>query len=207
VLIMFGQKKNSPPAAPETPENGPLTGKGRPTPTRKEAEAARKANVRAPRGTKEGKRAAREADRQARARQRAGMLAGDPKFLPARDQGPARAYVRDFVDGRYTVAEYFIFMALVVLVLGFVPNTSVQQFVSLAFFMVAALIVIDTVILTVQLRLRIKKEFPDKSDQRGTTLYALMRVLQYRRLRMPKPRVTRGVRSKKAKKKEMEQQS
>lgn len=194
---MFGQKKNSAPAEPEAPENGPLTGKGRPTPSRKEAEAARKAKVRAPRGTKQGKKAAREADRQARARQREGMLAGDPRYLPARDQGPVRAYVRNFVDGRYTVAEYFIFMALVVLVLGFVPNVAVQQFVSLAFFMVAALIVIDTVILIVQLRMRVKKVFPDKADRKGITLYALMRVLQYRRLRMPKPQVARGVRAKK----------
>jgi hypothetical protein len=197
---MFGQKKNSAPPEPSTPENTPIAGKGRPTPSRKEAEAARKATVRAPRGTKQGKKAAREADRLARARQREGMLAGDPRYLPARDQGPVRAYVRDFVDGRYTVAEYFIFMALVVLVLGFVPNVAVQQFVSLAFFAVAALIVIDTVILIVQLRMRVKREFPDKTDRKGITLYALMRVLQYRRLRMPKPRVSRGARAKKKEK-------
>lgn len=194
---MFGQKKTTPSADVAPADSSPSQGKGRPTPSRKEAEAARKTTIRAPRGTKEGKKAAREADRLARARQREGMLAGDPRYLPARDQGPVRAYVRDFVDGRYTVAEYFIFMALVVLVLGFVPNVAVQQFVSLAFFMVAALIVLDTTILIIQLNIRVKKQFPDKSERKGVTLYALMRVLQYRRLRMPKPRVTRGGRSKK----------
>lgn len=195
---MFGQKKNSPePPAPvghPTPAT-PGAPKGRPTPSRKEAEAARKATVRAPRGSKAGKKASREADRLARARQREGMLAGDPRYLPARDQGPVRAYVRDFVDGRYTVAEYFIFMALVVLVLGFVPNVAIQQLVSLVFFAVSALILIDTIILLLQLHRRVKKEFPNKSERRGVTLYALMRVLQYRRLRMPKPRVTRGKKS------------
>jgi len=120
------------------------------------------------------------------------MLAGDPRYLPARDQGPARAFVRDFVDGRYTVAEYFIFMAVIVLALGFIPNVAVQQLVSLIFFGVAILIVVDTAILVVQLNSRAKKEFPDKADRRGLTLYALMRTLQYRRLRMPKPRVQRG---------------
>ncbi len=194
---MFGQKKTTQSADVAPADSTPSQGKGRPTPSRKEAEAARKTTIRAPRGTKEGKKAAREADRLARARQREGMLAGDPRYLPARDQGPVRAYVRDFVDGRYTVAEYFIFMALVVLVLGFVPNVAVQQFVSLAFFMVAALIVLDTTILIIQLNIRVKKQFPDKSERKGVTLYALMRVLQYRRLRMPKPRVTRGGRSKK----------
>ena len=200
---MFGQKKNpqnSESAATNVASGSPESaspGKGRPTPSRKEAEAARKANVRAPRGTKAGKKAAREADRIERARRREGVLAGDPRYLPPRDQGPVRAFVRDFVDGRYTVAEYFIFMALVVLILGFVPNVAVQQFVSLAFFMVALLIVIDTVILMIQLNIRAKKAFPNKADRRGINLYALMRVLQYRRLRMPKPQVARGRKAKK----------
>lgn len=189
---MFGLKKSSPEEQSPQPSTSESLGKGRPTPTRKEAEAARKASVRLPRGTKDGKKAAKEADRAARARQREGMLAGDPRYLPARDQGPARAFVRDFVDGRYTVAEYFIFMAVIVLALGFIPNVAVQQLVSLIFFGVAILIVVDTVILVIQLNSRAKKEFPDKADRRGLTLYALMRTLQYRRLRMPKPRVQRG---------------
>ena len=78
------------------------------------------------------------------------------------------------------------------LALGFIPNVAVQQLVSLIFFGVAILIVVDTVILVIQLNSRAKKEFPDKADRRGLTLYALMRTLQYRRLRMPKPRVQRG---------------
>jgi hypothetical protein len=127
-----------------------------------------------------------------RARQRQGMLAGDPRFLPARDQGPVREFVRDFVDGRYTVAEYFIFMAVVVLLLGFINNPSIQQLVSVGFFLMATLIVVDTSILIIQLSIRTKKAFPEKSDRRGIILYALMRTLQYRRLRMPKPRVQRG---------------
>lgn len=191
---MFGMPKKSvaapPVAAPE--HNSVQAGKGRPTPSRKEAEAARKTTIRAKPGTKAGKKASRAADRADRARAREGMLAGDPRFLPTRDQGPVRALVRDFVDGRYTIAEYFIFMALVVLLLGFVNNPSIQQLVSVGFFLMATLIVVDTTILIIQLKVRAKKAFPEKSDRRGITLYALMRTLQYRRLRMPKPRVQRG---------------
>ncbi|MEZ7932459.1 MAG: DUF3043 domain-containing protein, partial [Candidatus Nanopelagicales bacterium] len=91
-----------------------------------------------------------------------------------------------------TIAEYFIFMAVVVLLLGFVNNPSVQQLVSLGFFLMATLIIVDTTILVIQLKSRAKKVFPDSADRRGITLYALMRTLQYRRLRMPKPRVERG---------------
>jgi len=191
---MFGMPKKSAEVPPTTSAEAASIhgGKGRPTPSRKEAEAARKTSIRAKRGTKAGKKASREADRADRARRREGMLAGDPRFLPVRDQGPVRALVRDFVDGRYTIAEYFIFMAVVVLLLGFINNPSVQQFVSIGFFLMATLIVVDTTILIIQLNVRTKKAFPEKSDRRGVTLYALMRTLQYRRLRMPKPRVQRG---------------
>ena len=191
---MFGIPKKSvdTPAVSDQESNSVQSGKGRPTPSRKEAEAARKTTIRAQSSTKAGKKASREAGRIARARERQGMLAGDPRYLPARDQGPVRAFVRDFVDGRYTVAEYFIFMAVVVLLLGFINNPSIQQLVSVGFFLMAALIVVDTSILIIQLTRRAKKTFPEKSDRRGIILYALMRTLQYRRLRMPKPRVQRG---------------
>ena len=84
---MFGMPKKSidTPAIADPETNSVQSGKGRPTPSRKEAEAARKTTIRAKRGTKEGKKASREADRMERARQRQGMLAGDPRFLPARD--------------------------------------------------------------------------------------------------------------------------
>ena len=191
---MFGIPKKSvdTPAVADPESNSVQSGKGRPTPSRKEAEAARKTTIRAQSDTKSGKKASREAGRIQRSRERQGMLAGDPRYLPARDQGPVRAFVRDFVDGRYTVAEYFIFMSVVVLLLGFVNNPSVQQLVSIGFFLMATLIVVDTSILIIQLTRRAKKEFPEKSDRRGIILYALMRTLQYRRLRMPKPRVQRG---------------
>ena len=177
----------------------PRSPKGRATPSRKEAESARKQGLKSSsRGRggagkgKEGKKAAREAEREARARQRAGMMMGDERSMPARDRGANKRFVRDFVDARITVAEYFIFIAIAVLLLGFIQNPAMQSFVSLAFFAVTALIVIDTTILLVQLNLRAKKEFPIKSDRRGMMLYAIMRALQLRRLRLPPPMVTRG---------------
>jgi hypothetical protein len=191
-------KRSAPPASegePAAPTSDPRAPKGRATPSRKEAEAARKHGLRASargRGTKEGKKASREAEREARARQRAGMMMGDERYMPARDRGANRRFVRDFVDGRITVAEYFIFIAIAVLLLGFVQNPALQSFVSLAFFAVTALIIIDTTILLIQLNIRAKKEFPDKADRRGLLLYAVMRALQLRRLRLPPPMVTRG---------------
>jgi hypothetical protein len=198
-MAVFPNFKRSTPVETETgpiaPAADPRAPKGRATPSRKEAEAARKQGLRASgrsRGTKTGKKAAREADRESRARQRAGMMMGDERYMPARDRGANRRFVRDFVDARITVAEYFIFIAIAVLLLGFIQNPALQSFVSLAFFAVTALILIDTTILLIQLNLRAKKEFPDKSDRRGLLLYAVMRALQLRRLRLPPPMVTRG---------------
>ena len=192
---MFGRKPSpaaEEPAAHVGEEQDPRSPKGRPTPSRKEAEAARKQQLKIPKDPKAAKKAARERDREARAAARAGMMAGDERYLPARDRGPARAFTRDFVDSRFTVAEFFIFVAIAVLVLGFVRNQAVQSFVSLAFFAFTAVIVIDTLILLWTLNKRAKEQFPDKADRKGITLYAMLRTLQLRRLRLPPPRVRRG---------------
>lgn len=192
---MFGRKR-PPVDEPQVPEaaerQDPTAPKGRPTPSRKEAEAARKQGLKVPKDPKEARRAERERARVERERSRAGMLAGDERYLPARDQGPARAFVRDFVDSRFTVAEYFIFVAIAVLALGFIRQPVVQSWVSLFFFAFTALIVVDTFVLLLMLNRRARAQFPDKADRRGLSMYALLRTIQLRRLRLPRPRVRRG---------------
>ena len=187
---MFGRKA---PAEPETPvESAPTTGKGRPTPSRKEAEAARKQALKIPKDPKAAKRAARDRDRQARAEQRAALMAGDERALPARDQGPARRYIRDFVDSRFTIAEWFIFIALAVLVLGFIPVPSVQLGVSVAWMALIIIVALDEIWLLWRLHTKLRAYFPDKADRKGASLYAILRSLQMRRFRLPPPRVKRG---------------
>jgi hypothetical protein len=188
---MFGRKQ-----APveTTPENVDSTaaGKGRPTPSRKEAEAARKQSLKLPKDPKAARTAARERDRDARAQQRAALMAGDERALPARDQGPVKRYVRDFVDSRFTIAEYFIFVALGVLVLGFVPNPVVQLAVSISWMALIALVAFDEIFLLVRLNMALRKRFPDKAERKGALWYAGLRTLQLRRFRLPPPRVRRG---------------
>jgi hypothetical protein len=194
---MFGRKQ---PPAPDATLGGddsslpedPQARKGRPTPSRKEAEAARKQQLRIPKDPKAAKKAARERERAERGKARAAMMAGDERYLPPRDQGAAKSFTRDFVDSRFTVAEFFIFVAIAVLVLGFIQNPALQSFVSLAFFAFTAVIALDTIILLVTLNRRAAQKFPDKKDRRGITLYAILRALQLRRLRIPPPRVRRG---------------
>lgn len=190
---MFGRSKKDPEPAVETTDTGDASGgKGRPTPTRREAEEARKQNLRIPKDPKAAKAAARQRDREARQRQREGMAAGDPRYLPLRDQGPARAFARDFVDSRFTLAEVFIFVAVLVLVLGFIRQPLVQQWVSILFFAFTAVIAVDMAVLLIVLNRRAKAQFPDPKDRKGLSLYAALRSMQIRRLRLPPPRVRIG---------------
>ena len=186
---MFGRKASTDEPAEDSSANP--AGKGRPTPSRREAEAARKQQLRSPKDSRGAKRASREREREQRSKSRAAMLAGDERYFPARDQGPVRAFVRDFVDSRFTIAEFFIFIAIIVLLMGFLP-AQYQQYSSLGFFAVTVVIAIDTTILLVSMNIAAKKQFPDKAARKGITLYAALRVLQLRRLRLPKPRVRRG---------------
>lgn len=196
---MFGRKKDDSTPAQATPghavtpeEHDPTAPKGRATPSRREAQEARKQQRRIPKDPKAAKKASRDRDREERYKARQAMAAGDERYLPARDRGPARAFTRDFIDARFTAAEFFIFIAVAVLVLGFVRNTLVQQWVSIAFFAFTVLIVLDTAVLVITLQRRAKAAFPDPADRKGLTLYAILRALQLRRLRLPKPRVRRG---------------
>lgn len=189
---MFGRKANEPQPQPADDEGHEGGGKGRPTPSRREAEAARKQTLKIPKDPKAAKAASRERAREARQRQRQGMLAGDPRYLPARDQGPGRAFARDFVDSRFTLSETFIFVAILVLVLGFIRNPAIQQWVSILFFAFTAVIVVDMAILIITLNRKARALFPDPKDRKGLGLYVALRAMQIRRLRVPPPRVKIG---------------
>ena len=189
---MFGRKKDDGTQGVAEPADDLPGKKNRPTPSRKEAEAMRKQQLRIPKDPKAARKAARERDRSERTKAREALAAGDERYFPLRDQGPVRAFARDFVDSRFTIAEFFIFIAVLVLALGFVNDPTIQQWTSLGFFVITLLIAIDTSILLISLNIAAKKRFPDKAERKGITLYAALRVLQLRRLRLPKTRVKRG---------------
>ena len=173
--------------APETPASA--QGKGAPTPTRKEAEAARKARLSGTTGNpKADRKAAREADRKARYEARLALQAGDERRLPARDAGPVKAYVRDFVDGRISAGELFIPVALVVLVAGFIRIQWVQVVLLYAWSAMLLGVVLDSVFLWYRLRKTLPERFPDES-RRGALSYGILRSLQIRKLRLPPPKV------------------
>ena len=168
------------------------TGKGRPTPKRKEAESARKQGITVPKDPKAARRAARERDREARAKSRAGLMAGDPAYFPRRDAGPVKAQVRDYIDRRRTVGEFFVPFAFVVLLLGLVNNPTVQTTVVYVWTSVLLLVVLDTILVGILLGRSLRKDYPEKSDRKGAVSYGVLRALQLRRFRIPPPRIKAG---------------
>lgn len=168
------------------------SGKGRPTPKRKESESARKQGISVPKDPKAARRAASARDREARAKSRAGLMAGDPAYFPRRDAGPVKAQVRDYVDRRRTVGEFFVPFAFVVLLLGLINNPTVQTTVVYVWTSVLLLVVLDTILVGILLGRSLRKEFPQKSDQKGAVSYGVLRALQLRRFRIPPPRLKAG---------------
>ena len=169
-------------------------GKGRPTPSRKEAEAARKARAKAAADPKQARKAERAKARAAQAKAREAMMAGEEKYLPKRDQGPVRRYTRDWVDSRFSMGEFFLPAAIAVILLGLIPNAALRALTVNGWLLLTLLVVVDSTVLAVRLRSDLKRRWPDKADRKGATTYAILRGLQLRSLRVPKPQVKRGQR-------------
>jgi hypothetical protein len=162
--------------------------KGHPTPKRREAERGRRRAITAPRDRKTAYKEARERQREDRGRAMQALKTGDERHLPARDRGPVRKYARDLVDARRSVAEFFLPLALVILVLSFVGNEKMKLFGSTLWLALVVLIVLDSAMLAFKLRRGLARSVPDVS-YRGALVYALMRSMQIRRFRLPRPRV------------------
>jgi hypothetical protein len=118
---------------------------------------------------------------------------GNERDLPARDRGPVRKYARDYVDARFNVAEFFLPLAVVILVLSVVRVPALQNIALLLWLVVIVLILVDSFWNVFRLRKQLAERFPGESTK-GAVPYALMRSLQMRRLRLPKPLVKRGER-------------
>ena len=163
--------------------------KGRPTPKRKEAESKRKVSSLAPIVTKDQKRASKAQAREDRVAQRAAYLRGDESALPARDRGPARRFVRNYVDSRRSTGEYFLPTIFVVLVFTLIQNPIIQIGAIVLMYAMLLVAVIDGIFLSRKIRKAVQEQFPG-TETKGLGMYAWLRSTQMRRLRAPHPQVT-----------------
>ena len=189
---MFGRKKTlndelAPTAS--TDQSARPGAKNRPTPKRREQEALNKRPL-----IVTDRKAATKQDktvrREAMAKQRAGMMTGDEKYLPARDKGPRRRFIRDTVDARWNIGEFMLPVMLIVLLLSFVRT---NWALLLVFVLVYGLILVaigDALLMWRRTRRKMDDKFG--GAVKGDAWYAIMRAFQMRRTRMPKPQVARG---------------
>lgn len=170
--------------------DGTPQGKGGPTRSRKEAEAARKQQMKRPLTRREQAERDRRRRANARDKQREALMGtGSTADLPARDRGPSRALARDVVDRRRTVAEFMLPILVVILVLSFFPAAASAVFSLWTVTILAT--VVDEIWLVVTLKRELKRRF-SKAERRGAVLYAVLRSTQIRRMRLPKPTIQIG---------------
>ena len=175
----------------DTTAEAPASGKGRPTPSRADQEAARKRPLIA--DTKEARQRQKAELSAQREKARIGMAAGDDKYLMARDRGPVKAYIRDVVDSRPHLMGLFMPLAGLVLISAVFPVVAVQQYMSLFSLIALLVMVTEGVLLGLNTTRKVRAKFPDEQvGGLATGWYAFTRASQLRRLRIPKPRVKRG---------------
>jgi hypothetical protein len=166
-------------------------GKGRPTPKRSEAERRRHQPYTAPKDRKEASRVQRTRGRDERGRRMDAVRRGEEWALPARDRGPVKALARDYVDSKRRFSEFYMYGLVVLLVMLFIRVPIVQTLVPAVVIAAVAIMVVEGILIGRRIRAIAAERLPGQST-RGVPLYAAMRALQIRKLRMPKPRVGIG---------------
>jgi hypothetical protein len=185
---VFRRTKSEPTAPQAVTKPG---GKGRPTPSRREAEAAAKARAKVTHNRKEQARAQRAARNESSKSVRAAMKAGDERYYLARDRGPVRRFIRDFVDSRFSFIELMIPLLIVTMVMGYSGNARLAGIGNTILMGTILLVILDMVMLRFKLRRELTRRFPDE-PQKGTTYYAVSRAMQMKFMRLPKSKVKIG---------------
>ena len=188
---MFRRSKTDTPDTTTDPATTKAGGKGRPTPSRREAEAAAKARAKTPRTRKELAAAQRTSRTESSQKVRAAMKAGDERYYMPRDQGPVRRFIRDFVDSRFSFIELMVPLLVVTMVLGYSGNSQLASIGNTVLMGTILLVIGDMLYLRFRLRRELARRFPDES-LKGTTYYAVTRALQMKFMRLPKSKIKIG---------------
>lgn len=190
---MIGRNSKKNPPAPPEPEPQPVVGKGRPTPKRREAEARNQRPL-VPGDRKVAKKQAREYRNAAYARQQEAMRTGDERYLPVRDKGRPRRWVRNYVDSHTSPSEFFLILAMASIILLFFANQFPELAVTamLVMYIAFAISLVFALVYSFIIVRKLKARFDEDEIPRWTGLYAFTRLFQPRFLRAPKPQVKRG---------------
>ena len=169
-------------------------GKGRPTPKRSDAQKRRGGPV-APPPTNRREAAKQQRTKQAEDRGHLRKGSADDSRMLARDQGPVRRHVRDFVDGRRGLA-FLLLPVAAFLVVAQILSDPVLVAVAVGIWFATLLgVAADLLLMGIRLRKSVVANFPNEAKVGSHVRYGLLRSTVFRRLRMPKPQVKPGKRS------------
>ena len=118
-------------------------------------------------------------------------MRGDENALPARDKGPVKRFVRNYVDTRRSIGEYFLPIIFAVLIMTLVPLPAFQIGSIALMYGVLLISVIDGIFLSRKIKAAAAERFPG-GEFKGIGMYGWLRSTQMRRMRMPKPQVSPG---------------
>jgi len=178
-------RRNSQPASPEpttTLESAPTGKKDRPTPTRKEAEAARRQRMNTTLSKKQSRAAASRQSRSERM-----------KTISAREAVPEKVLMRDYIDARFNLGEFLLPSVVVILAVTLLGSywPAVTLIATLAMYLLIIAVFVDGYLMWRGFKKVLAKRLP-KASPKGLLLYGMTRSTQIRRFRSPAPRIKRG---------------
>lgn len=191
-MSVFNKKEDADQEPVEKKAAEPTAGKGRPTPKRKDAQAQ---NLRplVPKDREASRKAAKARMRERENAEYDAMQKGDINHMPKSERLPWRIYIRDYVDARFNLGEFFIPIAFVILIGSiFVtykwPALALPLMLLMYIYLFA--VIIDIVIMWRKLKKKLIEKFGEQSVAKGmrSGSYAWSRAHPDASLASPKPR-------------------
>lgn len=194
-MVPFRKKSSAPETSPQPVEVAPTSvtsstaGKGRPTPKRRESQAALRRPLVA--DTKGATKEQKQKLKAERSKAREGMLRGDQRYLAARDKGPEKRFLRDAVDRRRNIGEVLIPLMLLILAASLVSVSYIQILMFAGAYGLILFGLIDAILLWRRTKTAFITTF-DVDPPKGAASYVVLRSFQMRMSRVPRAIVERG---------------
>lgn len=181
-MALFRRNSQPAPEPTTTVESAPTGKKDRPTPTRKEAEAARRQRMSTTLSKKESRAAAGRQSRSDRMR-----------AISAREATPEKILMRDYVDARFNIGEFLLPSVVVILAVTVLGSywPRVTLIATLAMYLFILAVFVDGYLMWRGFKKVLAARLP-KTSPKGLLLYGMTRSTQIRRFRSPAPRIKRG---------------
>lgn len=168
------------------------SGKGHPTPKRKQAQEAGLRPL-VPKDRQASAKAAKQRRRERENAEYDAMQRGDISHMPKAERLPWRIYIRDYVDARFNIAEFFLPVAFVIMICAMITMTiapGIGMIMTLLLYVYLIVAVIDVFVMWHKLKKKLIEKFGEKAVAKGmrSGSYAWSRAIQLRPWRLPKPR-------------------